>query len=70
MLEKNTELWDGIKSQIKTKDFMKIKFNSFDNFPLNKLLRLYNLTAIVRFVFKVNDINYPQFCLDKCLYEL
>ena len=47
-----------MKSQIKTKDFVKIKFNSYDNLPLNKLLRLYNLTIIARFVFKENDINY------------
>ena len=41
-----------MKSQIKTKDFVKVKFNSYDNLPLNKLLRLYNLTIIARFVFK------------------
>ena len=59
------ELWDGIKSQIKTidnkpseygKDSMKIKFNSDDKLPLNKLLKLYNLTIIFRSVFEEDNI--------------
>ena len=33
------------------KGLMKIKFNSDDNFFLNKTLRLYNLTRTVRSVF-------------------
>ena len=45
LFKKYTELWDGIKNEIETinggkageygKDFMKIKFNSDDNLPLN-----------------------------------
>ena len=30
------------------KDFMKIKFNSDDNLPLNKILKLHNLIIVVR----------------------
>ena len=61
MLTKYTELWDGIKNLIKqindkpdecVTDFIKIKFNSDDNLPLNKILTLHNLTAVVRSVFK------------------
>ena len=52
------------------KDFMKIKFNSDDNLPLNKTLRLHNLTIIVRSVFLEDNKYYPQVFLDKCLYEL
>ena len=33
------------------KKFMKIKVNSDDNLPLNKLLKLHNLTKVVRSVF-------------------
>ena len=33
------------------KDFMKVKLNSDDNLPLNKILKLHNLTLIVRSVF-------------------
>ena len=32
-------------------DFMKIKFNSDDNLPLNEILKLHMLTVIVRSVF-------------------
>ena len=45
------------------KDFMKIKFNSDDNLPLNKTLKLHNMTTVIRSF-------YPQVYLDKCLYEL
>ena len=34
------------------KDFMKIKFNSDSKLPLNKLLKLFNLTVVVRSFFK------------------
>ena len=34
------------------KDFMKIKFNSDDNLPLNKMLKLHMLTVIVWSVFE------------------
>ena len=58
VLEKYTEVWDGIKNEIETinggkkgkfgKDFMKIKFSIDDNLPLNKQLKLQLLTIIVR----------------------
>ena len=49
---------------------MKIKFNSDDNLPLNKILKLHNLTIVVRSVFQENSRYYPQVFLDECLYEL
>ena len=52
------------------KNFMKIKFNSGDNLPLNKPLKLHMLTVIVRSVFEENSIYYLQIYLDECLYEL
>ena len=70
VLEKYTELWDGIKYLIKTinggevgeyaKDFMRIRFESRDDLPLNKILKLHNLTVVVRSVFEENDKYYPQ----------
>ena len=57
VLEKYTKLWDEIKYHIQTinadksgeneKDYMKIKFSSDNNPPLNKILKLHNLTIIV-----------------------
>ena len=49
---------------------MKIKFISGDNLFLNKMLKLHNLTIIVRSVFEEDNKYYPQIVLDKCLYEL
>ena len=60
VLEKYTELWDGIKNLIQKingrlveykNDFMKIKFNSDDSLPLDKILKLYNLVVIFRSFF-------------------
>ena len=85
VLKKYNELWDGIKNEIETingdktskhssteydKDFMKIKFNSDDNLPLNKTLKLHNMTIIIRSVFEEDGKYYPQIFLDECLYEL
>ena len=49
---------------------MKIKFNSDDDFPLDKPLKFINSTIVVRSVFEENGKYYPQFFLDECLYEL
>ena len=49
---------------------MKIKFNSDDDFLLNKTFELHNITIVVRAVFHENNKYYPEFFLDKCLYKL
>ena len=49
---------------------MKIKFNTDDNLPLNKPLKLHLLTIIVRCIFEEDSKFYPQLFLDDCLYEL
>ena len=43
---------------------MKIKLNSGDDLPLNKTLRLHNLTVIIRSVFEEDGTYYPQVFLD------
>ena len=80
VLVKYTKLWDEIKYHIQTinsgksgeckKDYMRIKFNSDDDLPLNKILKLHNLTIIVRSVFEEDGKYYPQAFLDECLYEV
>ena len=42
------------------KDFMKIKFNSDDNLPLGKILKLCMLTVVVRSVFEEDGKYYSQ----------
>ena len=62
VLKKYADVWDGIKNKIKAincgkennyeKDYLKIKFNSDDDLPLNKLLKLNLMTTIIRCVFR------------------
>ena len=54
------------------KDFMKIKFNSDDDLPLNKspLNKLHMMIIIIRSVFEEDGKLYPQFFLDEASYEL
>ena len=42
------------------KDYMKIKFNSEDDLPLNKPLKFHNMTLIIRSVFEEDGKLYPQ----------
>ena len=80
VLVKFTKFWDGIKPLIEAiregkkgeheKDFSKIKFNSEDNLPLNKMLKLHMLTVIARSVFEENGKYYPQVFLGGSLYEV
>ena len=49
---------------------MKIKFKSDDDSPLNKPLKLYNMTIIIRSVFEEDGKLYPEVFVDDTLYEL
>ena len=48
---------------------MKMKFNSDNNFPLNKTLNLCKMVIIFRSVFHEGNKYFPQVFLDECLYE-
>ena len=52
------------------KDYMKIKFNSDDDIPLNKQLYLPTITVIIRNIFEKDRKYYPQSFLDEYLYEV
>ena len=52
------------------KDFMKIKFNSDDNLPLNKPLKPHLLTIIIKCIFEEDGKYNSQLYLDDCMYEL
>ena len=70
VLKKYADVWDGIKSKIKAinggkendygKDYMKIKFNSDDDLPLNKPLKFHAMTIIIRSVFEEDGKLYPH----------
>ena len=79
LLKKYNDVWNGIKSKIKEVDdsecdyeidYMKIKFNSNDNLPLNKPLKVHNMTITIRSVFEKDGKLYPQLFLDDALYKL
>ena len=76
---KHTELWDKIKSLIKTingeageygEDYMKTKFNSDDNLPFTKILKFHNLTIVIGSAFQEDGKYCSQVFLEECLYEL
>ena len=48
----------------------KKSFDSDDDLPSNKLLKLHNLTIVFRSGFEEDDKYYLQIFLDEFLYEL
>ena len=80
VLKEYEEIWEGIKKEIETinggekieygKDFLKNRFESNDDLPLNKPLKLRLLTIIIGSAFSENGKFYPQLILDDALYEL
>ena len=71
--------WSKIRNLIRSiaknsddydENYIKIKFNSDDKLPLNKMIKIPSMIIIVRAVFYENNKYYPQFFLDECLYNL
>ena len=70
----------GVKKEIETntggekiedeKDYMKTKFKSNDDLPLNKPIKLRLLTIVIRCVISQNGKFYPQLFLADALYQL
>ena len=52
------------------KDYMKIKFNSNNDVPLNKPLKFHAIAIIIRSVFEEGSKLYLQVFLDDALHEL
>ena len=79
LLKNYDDVFNGIRDKIKKidsndcdyeKDYMKIKFNSDDDLPLNKSLKFTLTTITIRCVFEENGKLYPQVFLDDTLHEL
>ena len=79
LLKKYNDVFNGIRDKIKEinsdecdyeKDYMKIKFNSDDDLPLNKSLKFRLMAITIRYVFEEDCKLYPQVFLDDTLYEL
>ena len=77
LLKKYSDVFNGVKNEVKTinggkendyeKDYMKIKFNSDNDLPLNKPLKFYNMTVAIRSVFKEDGKLYLQVFLNDTL---
>ena len=71
LLKKYVEFWDVVKHDIKKinggketdcrKDYIKIKFESDDDLPVNEPLIFHEMHIFVGFAFKENDKLYPEF---------
>ena len=78
--KKYEEVWEGVKKEIETinggekieygKDYMKIRFKSNDDLPLNKPVKLRLLAIIIRCVISEDGKFYPRLFSDDALYEL
>ena len=78
-LKKYNDVFNGTRDKIKEinnnecdyeKDYLKIKFNSDHDLPLNKSLKFHLTTITIRYIFEEDDKLYPQIFLDDTLYEL
>ena len=50
--------------------YMKIKFNSDNQLPLNKTIEIPNMTIVAGAIFYENNKYYPHVFLDECFYKL
>ena len=81
IMQKYQEVFDGIKEIIKKindysqpikydDNYMKIKFNTDDNIPLNKIIYFFTIVITIRSATQKDGKYYPQLFLDECLYEV
>ena len=77
-IKKYEELWSKIRHLIRSRtknsedfdeNYMKIKFNSDDELPLNKTIEIPIMIIVVRDSFHENKKYYSQVFLDECLYK-
>ena len=79
VLDAYKKLWSKIKKQIKPinsgksikykNDFMKIRLNSYDNLPFNKILRFSVLNILCKSVFQTKNEYYLQIHMNECEYK-
>ena len=81
VLNKLTEVWEGIKNQILKinnlasvgaydKDYGKIRFASDVVLPLNTPIKFHALTVAIRCIIEKDGKYYPEIYSDDALYEL
>ena len=79
LLKKYSDAFNGIRDKIREinnneydyeQEYMKVKFNSDYDLPLNKSLKFRLMTITIRHVFEEDGKLYPQVFLDDTLHEL
>ena len=79
LLKKYNDVWNGIKNKIEKvssgecdyeKYYMKTKFNSDDELPLSKPVKLHSMTITIISVSEEDGKLYSQVFLGDALYEL
>ena len=79
LLKKYSEVFNGIRDKIKAinsnefdyeKYYIKIKFNSDYDLPLNNPLKFRLMTITIRSIFEEDGKLYPEVFLNDTLYEL
>ena len=79
ILRKFANIWKSIRAKIEEntggivqydKDYMRIKFESNDNLPIDNIINMHQITIIIRSVFAQNGKFHPQLFLDDALHEL
>ena len=79
ILRKFANIWETLGAKIEEntggivqygKDYMRIKFESNDNLPIDKIVNIGLATIIIRSVFAQNGKFYPQLFLDDALHNI
>ena len=68
--EKMSKIRDLIRSITNDEKYIKIKFSSDDELPLNKTIEFSTIAVVARAVFHESNKFYPQVFLDESLYKL
>ena len=78
-IKKYERLWSKMRDLIRSitknsnnydEKYVKVKFNSDDDLPLNKMIEIYNVAIVATAIFYENNKYYPQYFLDEYLYNL
>ena len=79
VLELYKKLWSETKKQVKTinsgksikykNDFMKIRFDSYDDLPLDKISCFSILDILRESVVQIKNEHYPQIYINECKHE-
>ena len=77
--KKYEELWNKIRDLIRSitknlidydEKYIKIKFDSDDNLPLKKTIKLLQSQQLLELFFMKTKKYYPQDFLDECLHKI